>query len=525
MRATVYCLEDRSDTVNVFGENIKCPARSRSFILEEKIRLYYILKYDVEHGQNPIKNFVTYSDLLSFVGDQNSNDPSVSGPGGDLFRSEHAMIEQRLEGSRSGETNVLLTTKLDETNQRREDCVAGDFLVWYYNNSLQNSVGMPTRLDDFVSVRHDWSEPSKCAFIVQEDPGQAQPGPEQASLTGWKRLRDAIDRDNEIFVYNVDPRNYLQRISTSAQADQDAVAFGAAGRAGVSGEIGQAAAAWQGRQGRTALEIEDHPLILPVLEGNSSTGRGGRSPYAISFGWVIAPKVLPGSAGLMQVDGTYSLSAVVSMPSWWRTLRAQYVMCWLDYEKIDKKIDAMETQRWTAESIDSLCPRVTPDAPAAPIKDNNRKVIVRLPHVPPQISAKLGFDTLDGPRLAEQQGVSPLVAGFPGDLSLEGERLWRSPSVFLNSQKADRIEVRPDMRGIVAHFNCVLPAPHLANGIVTVVTSEGSDRMAEPVEIVIPTLDDGRLTGARMARSPEGAKWRCGAEQAQTSSIPGASDV
>jgi hypothetical protein len=152
----------------------------------------------------------------------------------------------------------------------------------------------------------------------------------------------------------------------------------------------------------------------------------------------------------------------------------------------------MQSEEWSQKSIEDLCA----SNPEERAKQDHirRRPLVRLPHVPPDISAKLGFETLRAPNLSEQQAATPLVAGFPGDLPLEGERLWRSPSVYLNSQKADRIDVRPDMRGIVAHFNCVLPPPDLTNGFVTVVTSEGSVHMTAPIGIDIPTLDrnDGR---------------------------------
>jgi hypothetical protein len=63
---------------------------------------------------------------------------------------------------------------------------------------------------------------------------------------------------------------------------------------------------------------------------------------------------------------------------------------------------------------------------------------------------------------------------------VRGTDLWRNPVVFLGTQKATSLEVLPDMRGLVAHFDQVqLPAsPDLKEAAVldlTIVTS-GGDR-------------------------------------------------
>src|SRR5262249_34548186 len=53
---------------------------------------------------------------------------------------------------------------------------------------------------------------------------------------------------------------------------------------------------------------------------------------ATKFGWIIAPRVLPG--GERQVDGQYSLTAVVSVPSWWRTAEIEIEKCWISRENL-----------------------------------------------------------------------------------------------------------------------------------------------------------------------------------------------
>jgi hypothetical protein len=116
--------------------------------------------------------------------------------------------------------------------------------------------------------------------------------------------------------------------------------------------------------------------------------------------------------------------------------------------------------------------------------------LIRLPNSQADISRKLGFELPPEPYLAKQQTARKLRAGYPGDLVLQGDRLWRSTDVFLDSQRADSIRVMPDMKGIVAHFNCVLP-PAETRGTVEIVTSEGNVQLNYPIEVEV--LDEGDI--------------------------------
>jgi hypothetical protein len=46
-------------------------------------------------------------------------------------------------------------------------------------------------------------------------------------------------------------------------------------------------------------------------------------------------------------------------------------------------------------------------------------------------------------------------AGRPTKLLIPGSRLWRSATVTLGAQRADRLVVLPNMDGIIAEFDCV----------------------------------------------------------------------
>ena len=75
------------------------------------------------------------------------------------------------------------------------------------------------------------------------------------------------------------------------------------------------------------------------------------------------------------------------------------------------------------------------------------------------------------------------------EILIPGERLWRSTSVTLGGQIANKITVLPDMRGIVATFERVgLPAGARAGEPIAetlvVWTSEGRDEVPEKVAIL-----------------------------------------
>ncbi|MCA1600806.1 MAG: hypothetical protein LC776_03855 [Acidobacteria bacterium] len=80
---------------------------------------------------------------------------------------------------------------------------------------------------------------------------------------------------------------------------------------------------------------------------------------------------------------------------------------------------------------------------------------------------------------------------------IPGSRLWRSATVTLGAQKADRITVLPNMEGIIAEFAEVEIPPVSGTGKTSKVklrvwTSEGADMAEKDVDIEAPSNGDGR---------------------------------
>jgi hypothetical protein len=85
-----------------------------------------------------------------------------------------------------------------------------------------------------------------------------------------------------------------------------------------------------------------------------------------------------------------------------------------------------------------------------------------------------------------------LEACAPGSILIPGFRLWRSSVVTIGAQRADRIAVLPNMRGIIADFKEVQRPVGLADGgkavkeELRVWTSEGVDTARERIMIAPP---------------------------------------
>jgi hypothetical protein len=558
-----FHLSVESSTVNG-GSGVPCPVDTSILARDEKIRLFVMLKYFDKYLDSPSAQASLISELAMRISVQdtkeafletidnyfNSKSLSLSEENGkEIMRSfgflanEEEQILARKRSAQDLQDDILRMEsdkKKDDLTTQRRLCAVEEYLRWEYNDGLGKSrfISKPllrtneatSRLDHYVYLQSDWGDISNCTLIVLPLTG--------THPQGWERLRLQLDQNDEMFVYSVEPKNYGQRVSTATQVSRT-LALGVAGEAGLGDEKAQATAALLAQQGRQMDEIENHALVLPLGEGVASLSPQG--PHQVSFGWAIAPRMLPDSNKPIQVDGTYALSAVISVPSWWRTLKANYHMCWIDPGRVD--IQRAPTEGWDYEEIKRVC-QDSGKKGAPPIKDTDGTVqavnssyvspgkdfasnlveeetpksdFIRLPHTVPEIYRKLGFEFLEVPHLSTQQ-LPPLFAGFPGDLRLEGERLWRGTDVFLNSQRADRIMVLPDMKGIVAHFNCVLlpkeDPNHLRSAAVTVVTSEGSDRLAAPVEVDSPP--DDRIT--QVIAGPETQNAGTGPQGAQ---VPG----
>ncbi len=173
------------------------------------------------------------------------------------------------------------------------------------------------------------------------------------------------------------------------------------------------------------------------------------------FGWIIAPeKRWEESGGNWHPHRQYDLSAVLSIPSWWRRVKLSVVTCWRtlsnieefgdeNFARCDQMLDDTGNPSQQGRSEYTYAIKLPGD-----IGEVSRKFRMRVREVP------YILDTMfrDKPYLFD--------VGKRADIVIEGGRLWRGTRVTLGTQSADEIIVLPHMQGIIATFNCVRRPPY-----------------------------------------------------------------
>jgi len=254
-------------------------------------------------------------------------------------------------------------------------------------------------------------------------------------------LKYFLNRDSEVFSYTVTPKNLSENISTSAEV-RDAYQMLVQHQFGTS-ENASVFAKTLRQQSEDIRAILEHPIIVgfgsgrqPLQSINSPDRKESSSTIqTMELGWIIAPHVRAGGE-LVQIDGQYPLTAVISVPSWWRSVELDIDTCW---------IPRTELESYARASTVLFCKE-----PA----EKPGWTVIQLPGAIAEISRKLGFEVVQEPYITEPT-LQHLKVGQPGRLIFTGGRLWRSTSVTLGSQIANRITVLPNMEGIIAYFKCV----------------------------------------------------------------------
>lgn len=163
----------------------------------------------------------------------------------------------------------------------------------------------------------------------------------------------------------------------------------------------------------------------------------------VAFGWVISPQ------GNME-PAQKSLLALVSVPAWTSTLHLDVSVGWLDQHG-DSVADQEE-----GFPVDISVP---PDYETFDSVFRNDPSVSR------------------NPRIQEDEMDKDIYvrAGGSTKILIPGSRLWRSATVTLGAEIADRIRVMPNMQGVVAEFDEV-DLPYAAYNPDSGVTSEEAEK-------------------------------------------------
>ncbi|MCV3272768.1 hypothetical protein [Roseobacter sinensis] len=177
-----------------------------------------------------------------------------------------------------------------------------------------------------------------------------------------------------------------------------------------------------------------------------------------NISWIVAPEQMAALSPSAHVARSIPLSAIVSVPSWWPSARITIRTCWLRPADLMRqtqgadfcRADPMEDKRTGFQLLDRRIERL------AAAGRTETTVTIPLPSNAQDVLPKLGFFLIRAPYLDQWEfGPIEVESGRSAQIRLTGSRLWKNPRVRLGAQWHDKIEVLPDMKGIIATFNCV----------------------------------------------------------------------
>jgi hypothetical protein len=324
-------------------------------------------------------------------------------------------------------------------------------------------------LTDFLEIKTDGCALTDCRIRVD-----LREGADEADLA--RKLASALDsRTNGLSIYEISPR--AGSIIRTAGRGSDL----SARLSGPPGELSAGSA-----QGERTAYAE--PAVLGFSAPVPANGFPAEAEEAV-FGWTVRPQKRP--------DGGWSsshhrLSAVISVPSWWKRLDLEIHACWITPKLARNGADTLfDTPSNICNAVyggdqTSLTSADDAEQTTPPPGHFKRSVRVQLPRSIDEVTARFNFDLVKTPyfdpawRRDYEGAETALMAGRPAHIALAGERLWRGTVVTIDGQPADRITVLPDMKGVIAEFNCVRPSPRALTGTanqsrakLTVWTAEG----------------------------------------------------
>ena len=248
-------------------------------------------------------------------------------------------------------------------------------------------------------------------------------------------------------VYAASPIELVQRVSSVARA-ANALEFAAAMAAtlpakgvGAEGTLGYTRSA----TGKVDA-MERVPLVVGFSESNNSDAGNTQTP---AFGWLLGPKVkLNPENQTLELEhriAPYSLTADVSIPSWWPYLKITSQSAWAPNWQKETILD--ETQ-------------VNKKAIPVPMRHNSAD----LDNITDLMVARFSGQLME---IAEIERIEPnIVSRCAGKITflISGMNLWRSSEVYLMGQKGTNVKVLPNMAGISVNFDIgTLPQPSSAD--------------------------------------------------------------
>ena len=305
-------------------------------------------------------------------------------------------------------------------------------------SQILESVVAATRIVDYYV---EGTVGTECSARFAEIEGRTVPA---GFVEGVTRERNegenTYELKGEIYTYQAQPTERVQRLSTVASAvNSMQAAFSLA--ASLPGQgIGLDAGASASRNAVGLVEaIERSPLVIGYTDRRSP--RDGIAGSGARFGYLFGPVavLVPDQNELeyRQIPASHAVFADLSIPSWWREVKLEARSVWAgDWRVANNGLGTV---------IDGV--------------GGTRSMTVRLRPPRSSFDALTAFlagqvtGTRDRPRI--ESVVPQTVASCENEVRfvVEGDHLWRNPTVFLRGQQQRSVEVLPDMGGIAVTFN------------------------------------------------------------------------
>jgi len=270
-----------------------------------------------------------------------------------------------------------------------------------------------------------------------------------------------MKRNNEIKPYAIsaEPKNYAQNISDLA-ARKNAINMALELQALIPNSgVGAGLGANYSRITEKQVDaILRKPLVVGYADGLDS------------FGWVVGPRFElsdDGDVTFSQNFINHSVTATAIVPGWWDGVNLNAYTGWINSKGIEVyREQPTQIQQILVQDLNSITAYFV----------EKTSVEFQRPFLNPPWDREKGIQSY------------VLTSGRSENLLIRGTNLWKSPQVYVGSQRSDSITILPDMKGLVASFNEIAsPSTIKDNQAVvdlSVFTSNGSATLRNAVRIV-----------------------------------------
>ncbi|MCK4762591.1 MAG: hypothetical protein KAW12_10380 [Candidatus Aminicenantes bacterium] len=273
-----------------------------------------------------------------------------------------------------------------------------------------------------------------------------------------------LEKKKSTYIYTVEPKEYAQNIS-QVQAAEKLKNLVLSLKA-ILPSKGAKVGSYLNHLKRSQMKMNSilrKPLVVGYIDGRQK------------FGWFLGPRFQLNREKNVNFEHTpvqYSLQASIVTPGWHKEIELTGTYKWDNYGN---------TPLWKKKG---LCKK----------KDTIRALLPGdMSSLTKALMNLYGGKHRQPPYIIPGRGSSTILleAERTEYVLIKGKRLWRNPEVFIGSQKANNIEILPDMQGLLATFDKVqMPVKPWGVGPkvdpkvdLTVITSNGSATLSKVVAI------------------------------------------